>query len=85
MVAVPFWVAYTSLLTSQGWITLMKNVNLTLYLTGIGLGTFLALALFAQLSGFLQKRFAISSTLMNRAVGWLMVATSLYQALHLII
>ncbi len=83
VVAIPFWVVYTALLTGQGWIMVMEGPGLALYLSGIALGTLLALELFAFSGRYLSRRFSLPGGLVNRAVGLMMVATALFQIVHL--
>ena len=83
VVAIPFWVVYTALLTGQGWIMVMDAAGIALYLGGIALGTLLALALFAFSGRYLSRRFSLPGGLVNRAVGLMMVATALLQIVHL--
>jgi hypothetical protein len=83
VVAIPFWVVYTALLTGQGWIMVMDGPGIVLYLGGIAVGTLLALELFAFSGRYLSRRFSLSGGLVNRAVGGMMVATALFQIVHL--
>ncbi len=83
VVAIPFWLVYTSLLSGLGLVRVMDSQGVSLYLSGIGLGTLLALLLFAVLSQYIH-RVALNTDWINRVVGLLMVATSIYQAIHFI-
>ena len=83
VVAIPFWVVYTALLTGQGWIMVMDGAGIALYLGGIALGTLLALELFAFSGRYLSRRLSLSGGLVNQAVGLIMVATALFQIVHL--
>jgi cytochrome c biogenesis protein CcdA len=82
VVAVPFWMVYTVLLSAQGWIRLTDWPGIAGYLAGIGVGAVLALELFAWFGHFFSRRFLLSTGLINRAAGIVMIGTALFQFLH---
>lgn len=53
--AIPFWIAYTAFLKSQGWIDLSTPALLHSYLLGTSVGVAILLTLFA----FLAKRLSV--------------------------
>lgn len=48
--ALPFWVAMTAYMKSQGWVSLSSNLEIHSYLLGVALGGFSLLMLFAFLA-----------------------------------
>lgn len=53
--AIPFWIAYTAFLKSQGWIDLSTQPLVHSYLLGTSVGVAILLTLFA----FLAKRLSV--------------------------
>lgn len=84
VVAIPFWLVYTALLTHHRLISINSSAGFALYVMGIGLGTLLAMGTFARLSGYLSYRFVRQGNQTNRFIGLLFVLTSVYQIIDLI-
>jgi threonine/homoserine/homoserine lactone efflux protein len=84
VIAIPFWLVYTSLLLSHQWIQLDSGIETGYFIAGIALGTALSLLSFAVFSHRINQRFVLESVKVNRVLGLLLMATSVLEALYLI-
>lgn len=83
VVAIPFWLVYTTLLTSHAWVKLDTGVSIACYILGISVGTLLSLLSFALFSHKINQRFMLESVMVNRIIGLFLIATSLAQTIYL--
>lgn len=84
VIAIPFWLVYTSLLLSHQWIALDSGAEVGYFIAGIALGTGLSLLSFALFSQKINQRFVLESVKVNRVLGVLLMATSVLEVLYLI-
>jgi threonine/homoserine/homoserine lactone efflux protein len=84
VVAIPFWLIYTSLLSSHQWIQLDTQLSITYYIIGIALGTLLSLLGFALFSHKINQRFVLESVKVNRIMGLLLIGTSLLEVVYVL-
>jgi threonine/homoserine/homoserine lactone efflux protein len=83
IVAVPFWLFYTVVLQNYEWVAIGTALQITWYVAGIALGTFLGLLSFAALARLADKRLVLEGRWINRIVGVLLLATSFAETLAL--
>jgi threonine/homoserine/homoserine lactone efflux protein len=84
IIAVPFWLVYTAILSAYQWIAIDSATEITWFVTGIAIGTLLGLMVFALLSQHLNKRFSLQSSLMNKMIGLILIGSSLLELIHLV-
>ncbi len=79
--AIPYWIAITAYLKSQGWIDLASVVSLHAYFAGVFAGAFLLLVLFAYLA---QKVMSALKNLpaIRRVPGVTLVALEIFSLLQ---
>ena len=82
--AIPFWLVYTTLLTSHAWVGLDTGIRIIWYIIGISVGTFLSLMGFAFFSHTINQRFMLEGVMANRIIGSMLIATSVVQTIYLI-
>ena len=75
---VPFWLAYTSFLQTRQWIHLQPATTLC-YVTGIAAGAFVALSLFGLLSRWINDNLQLSTHVINRTIGIILIGLSLFK------
>lgn len=87
-VQVPFWMITGTYLITNHWIV-DGQVALFIFSVGAAAGAFLALFLYAKFARYIQKRFALSTKVVNTAIAILFfafatygVVKQLYLALH---
>ena len=80
---IPFWIAYGSYLLSNNWI---KNdvYLINIFIAGISLGTLLVLTLIAFLSKRLVSSMELKTKLVNRIIGWVLIALAVYQLIKVL-
>lgn len=69
---IPFWLAYTSLLQLNHWISI-SFATAIFYSIGIALGAFLALSLFGFLAKRINRNLQLNTRIINRTVGLVLV------------
>jgi threonine/homoserine/homoserine lactone efflux protein len=84
VIAIPFWLVYTTVLSTYQWIDVDSAKEIAWFVTGISLGTLLGLMTFALLSQRINKRFSLQSTLVNKIVGVLLIGSSLLELIDLV-
>jgi threonine/homoserine/homoserine lactone efflux protein len=75
--ALPFWVAMTAYIKSQGWITLSTNVELHCYLLGVSVGGLALMMLFAVLAKKVVSYFQ-GNTLLKKIPGITLLVLGVY-------
>lgn len=55
--AIPYWIAWTAVLRTEGWITFSSQISLHAYLVGVVIGAFLILLVFAYLGRKVMSLF----------------------------
>ncbi len=85
VIAIPFWLVYTSVLTTYHWIDISSGRGTVYFVAGISLGTVAGLMAFALLSQRINRRFSLQSSLVNKIVGLLLIGSSLLEIIDLII
>jgi len=81
VVAIPFWVVYTSLLQTNHWISIESRPSMTFYIAGISLGTGLALLTFGLLGKHAGSRFNLNIRLIDKGMGIILFSSGVVQAL----
>jgi threonine/homoserine/homoserine lactone efflux protein len=84
VVAIPFWLVYTTLLTTHAWVKLETGISIAGYILGISLGTLLSLLSFALFSHKINQRFMLEGVIVNRIIGLVLIATSVAQTIYVI-
>lgn len=84
VVAFPFWILYTTLLQAKGYVGIMNNALITLYVLGISLGTMAGLLPFIFGSRYLSRWVTAYQHRFDRIIGLLFVVLSLCQTLTLL-
>jgi threonine/homoserine/homoserine lactone efflux protein len=85
VVAIPFWVVYTTLLEKGGYIGIQGFGATLVYIAGISVGTFIGLLLFVGGSQSLGTFFAKHQRKMDRGMGILFIGLAVLQAAQLAI
>lgn len=78
MMAIPYWLFYSSYLIAGGYLLSSSLFYVALYITGIALGSMLVCMLYAQAGSFMAKRFTQNTTTVNRVIGCILIALALY-------
>ena len=74
---VPFWMICGTYLITHEWIS-VGNTELIIFSFGSAAGSFLCLFLYAECARYIQKKFALSTKLINTAVAILFFALAGY-------
>lgn len=85
VVAFPFWILYTTWLQAKGYVGIMDNSLVMLYVLGISLGTVAGLLPFIFGSRYLSRWVIAHQHRLDRVMGGLFVGLSLFQALTLLL
>ena len=83
VVAFPFWILYTTLLQAKGYVGIMGNSLVLLYVLGISLGTLAGLLPFVFGSRYLSRWVMAHQHRLDRMIGVLFVVLSLCQTVTL--
>lgn len=75
--ALPYWVALTAYIKSQGWITLSTTTEIHAYLLGVSLGTLALLMVFAYLAKQVVRYFQ-GNTFLNKIPGFTLLVLGVY-------
>lgn len=84
VVAFPFWILYTTLLEAKGYVGIMDNSLVMLYVLGISFGTVAGLLPFIFGSRYLSGWVMAHQHRLDRIIGVLFVGLSLFQSLTLL-
>ncbi|MBC7572606.1 MAG: LysE family transporter [Spirosoma sp.] len=84
VVAFPFWILYTTLLQSNGYVGLMGDALIYLYVLGIAVGTLAGLLPFILGSRYLTRWFVAHQHQLDRTMGVLFVVLSIFQTFTLL-
>ncbi|MBC8154956.1 MAG: LysE family transporter [Bacteroidetes bacterium] len=84
VVAFPFWILYTTLLQAKGYVGIMNNALIMLYVLGIALGTMAGLLPFIFGSRYLSRWVTAHQHRFDRIIGLLFVVLSLCQTLTIL-
>ncbi|RYU86871.1 lysine transporter LysE [Mucilaginibacter terrigena] len=76
-VQIPFWMVTGTYLITHGWI-LDGRVALVIFSLGSAAGAFLALFLYAKFAGYVQKRFELSTRVIDTGIAILFFAFAAY-------
>lgn len=74
---IPFWLIGGSYVVSHQWIE-TGYLALIIFSVGSSLGSFLALLLFAKFAKYIQDKFTLSSSLINKSIAVLFFGLALY-------
>lgn len=74
---IPFWLIGGSYVVSHQWIE-TSDFALSIFSAGSSLGSFLALFLFAKFARYIQDKFTLSSSLINKSIAVLFFCLALY-------
>ena len=83
VVAFPFWILYTTLLQAKGYVGIMSDSFIGLYVVGISLGTMAGLLPFIFGSRYLSRWVMVHQHRLDRMIGVLFVVLSLCQTVTL--
>ncbi|MDX1908748.1 MAG: LysE family transporter [Bacteroidia bacterium] len=78
LLAYPYWIFYSSYLRMNGWL-LPDPVSLSLFVAGTGIGTFAALALYAQLAQMVATRASSISKVTHRLMALVCILLGIRQ------
>jgi len=66
-IQIPFWAIVGTYVIGHGWIT-TEGLGLHIFALGSGIGAFSCLYVYAHFAKFIQKKFSLSSKLINHAI-----------------
>ncbi|MES2732562.1 MAG: LysE family transporter [Bacteroidota bacterium] len=75
---IPFWLAYTSYLQMRQWIHLEPATSI-FYVLGIATGAFAALVLFGLLGRKISDNLQLSTQVINRTIGSVLIVLAMYK------
>ena len=75
--AIPFWIAMTAYIKSEGWVTLSNNIELHAYLLGVSAGSLVVLLLFASLASRIVSQLRANSFL-SKVPGAVLILLGVY-------
>lgn len=78
LLAYPYWIFYSSYLRMKGWL-LPDPLSISIFITGTGIGTMLALALYARLSQLVATRATRISQITHRIMALVCMLLGLRQ------
>lgn len=78
MMAIPYWLFYSSYLIAGGYLISSSPFYVALYIAGIALGSMLVCMFYAQAGSYMAKRFTQNTTTINRVIGCILIALALY-------
>ncbi|OWY24444.1 hypothetical protein C7N43_29735 [Sphingobacteriales bacterium UPWRP_1] len=80
MMAIPYWLFYTSYLVAGGYLHSHAVFYTAVYIAGIACGSLLVCMLYAQAGNYIAQRFTQNTTIVNRVVGCILIALAVYTA-----
>lgn len=80
MMAIPYWLFYTSYLVAGGYLHSNNVFYTAVYIAGIACGSMLVCMLYAQAGNYIAQRFTKNTTIVNRVVGCILIALAIYTA-----
>ncbi len=83
MIAIPFWLIYTTFLLNQHWIVLQTQMQVLGYIIGISTGTLGAIVCFAAAGKTIAQKLLLQQRQINRLIGWTMLAAGGYQLVRI--
>lgn len=81
LAAFPFWTIYTTLLVKEGFVNLMNQRGMFIYVTGIALGTLAGLWVFVWLSERVRPILTTYAHRIDQFTGLLLVGLSVLQSI----
>ncbi|GAA4415769.1 hypothetical protein GCM10023187_46560 [Nibrella viscosa] len=84
VVAFPFWIVYTTLLSQKGWVSLAGQTPILVYVIGISIGTMAGLWVFVRAGRPLRYLLITQQHRFDRFMGLLFVGLSVFQSVSLI-
>ncbi|MEM1322643.1 MAG: LysE family transporter [Bacteroidota bacterium] len=82
VLAIPYWIFYGSYLRAEGW--LMTNSSLLIFATGVMLGTFVLLWLYARLSLAIVSKVQRIAHFTNQFIGIIMLLFGIFQLIRVL-
>ncbi len=84
VVAIPFWLVYTSALQAYRWISVDGIIAVACYVAGISVGTGLALLVFGTIGKQVGRRFDLDTRLINKGIGLILFASGLVEIVSIV-
>jgi len=77
--AIPFWLILSDFLVKQGFVEFNSKADTVYYTSGVALGTFFCLLVFAVFVGRILKQKQIRMEVLNRVIGVLFIVMGVFQ------